>query len=284
MLYQDRLHAKILASSPVCVGLDPMLTSLPEGVPRTIEGLKAFCVGIIDAVKSTACCVKPQLAYFERHGWQGMKVFWELCEYAQSQHLIVIADAKRGDIGPTCEAYADAYLGYGLPVDAITLSPYLGSDGIRPFIDRAMKYEKGCYVLVRTSNPSAGELQDLPVGDEALHEHLAQLVESWSLAQLGATISLSCVGAVVGATYPEEMKYLRTLMPHVPFLIPGYGAQGATATDAAFGFLPDGTGAVVSASRSILYASSGDDWQQAATLAVQAMAREMKTALTTKRA
>lgn len=282
MLYPDRLHAKILASSPVCVGLDPVVEKLPEGLPRNTDGVKDFCFGIIDAVKATACSVKPQLAYFERLGWEGMKVFWEVCEYAKMQHLIVIADAKRGDIGPTCEAYADAYLGYGLPVDAITVSPYLGSDGIQPFIDRAMKYEKGCYVLVRTSNPSAMELQDLPVGDEAVHEHLAQLVESWSLVQLGTTPSLSCVGAVVGATYPEEMKYLRTLMPHVPFLIPGYGTQGGTASDAALGFLPDGTGAIVSASRSILYASSGKDWQMAATLATQVMERELKSALTNK--
>src|SRR4029077_4161317 len=139
-----------------------------------------------------------------------------------------------------------------------------GSDGIKPFIERCAKNDKGIFVLVKTSNPSSGELQDLPIGDEAVHEHLAQLVESLGAQCIGEQSNLSFIGAVVGATYPEEMKYLRTLMPHIPFLIPGYGAQGGTAADVKYGFVPDGTGAVVPASRSIMYASKGADWREAA--------------------
>jgi len=279
MHYADRLTEKIKASSPVCVGLDPVIETLPEGLSKDLVGMKEFCLGIIDAVKSTASSVKPNLAFFERHGWQGMKVFFEVCEHAQKQDLIVIADGKRNDIGTTCDAYADAYLGKDSPIDALTVTPYLGSDGITPFIQRCKENDKGIYILVKTSNESSGEIQDLPVGDEYLHEHLAQLVESWATNILGEVSSLSAVGAVVGARYPEEMKYLRTLMPHVPFLIPGFGSQGGTAEDAAKGFLPNGTGALVNASRSIIYASSDTDWAEAAAKAVLAMKEDLAKAL-----
>jgi orotidine-5'-phosphate decarboxylase len=229
-------------------------------------------------VKETACAVKPQLAYFELLGWEGMKALYEVSAYAQKTGLLVIADGKRNDIGSTCDAYADAYLGADKPFDALTISPYLGSDGVVPFIKRCEANGKGIYVLVKTSNESSGELQDLPAGDESVHEHLAQLVESWAAQKIGVR-NLSSVGAVVGATYPEELKYLRTLMPHVPFLIPGYGAQGGTADDSKFGFLPDGTGAVVNSARGIIYASAKQDWQQAAGKAAEAMATDLKRAL-----
>lgn len=274
MHFADALQTKIKESSPVCVGLDPVLEKLPDGIEKSVSGIKEFCIGIIDSVKNTASCIKPQLAYFEIHKWEGMKVFWEVSEYAKKQGLIVIADGKRNDIGSTCDAYADAYLFKGSPIDALTVNPYLGSDGIKPFIERAEKNEKGLFILVKTSNASSGELQDLPIGDEALHEHLAQLVESWGAQHIGST-NLSLIGAVVGATYPEELKYLRTLMPHIPFLIPGYGAQGGTATDIKHGFLPDGTGAIVNASRSILFASSKKDWKDAAAKAASEMAKEL---------
>lgn len=279
MHFADALTARVRLTSPVCVGLDPHLSKLPEGIARDAAGVLAFNTGIIDAVADIAACVKPQLAYYELLGWEGMKAFWETCAYAKEKGLLVIADGKRNDIGATCEAYADAYLSAESPVDALTVTPYLGSDGVNPFIERCAKNAKGIFVLVKTSNESSGELQDLPVGDEVVHEHLAQLTESWAAQQLGPETNLSCVGAVVGATYPEEMKYLRTLMPHVPFLIPGYGAQGGTAQDAVRGFLPDGTGAVVNASRSILYASSGADWQDGARKAAQAMAGELRAAM-----
>ncbi len=276
MHYADRLTARIQKTSPVCVGLDPMLGSLPEGIEKNVAGVEKFCKGIVDAVKDTACAVKPQLAYFELLGWEGMKVFFEICAYAQKQNLIVIADGKRNDIGSTCEAYAEAYLGEGKPIDALTVSPYLGSDGIVPFTKLCAQNERGIYVLVKTSNPSSGELQDLPTGDEAVHEHLAQLVEGWAATIIGEDSSLSCIGAVVGATYPEELKYLRTLMPHVPFLIPGYGAQGGTAADCRAGFLGNGTGAIVNAARSILYASKKSDWQKEAAKAATLMATDLQ--------
>ncbi len=278
MHYADRLQKRIKETSPVCVGLDPMVSSLPEGITKDAEGVQKFCFGIIDAVKDITSCVKLQMAYFELLGWKGMKVFFEVSAYAKAAGLIVIADGKRNDIGSTCEAYADAYLGKESPIDALTVSPYLGSDGIRPFMKRCAENDKGIYVLVKTSNPSSGELQDLPVGDEALHEHLAQIVESWSTELLGKG-NISSMGAVVGATYPEEMKYLRTLMPHVPFLIPGFGAQGGTAKDVAAGFLSDRTGAVVNSGRSILSASSGKNWQAAAHDAASAMADALGAAL-----
>lgn len=263
----------------MCIGLDPQVGKLPEGITKDAKGVQDFCVGIIDAVADIAVCVKPQLAYFEVLGWEGMKVFWEICLHAKHRGLLVIADGKRNDIGTTCEAYADAYLSKDSPVDALTVSPYLGSDGIKPFMERCGKNDKGIFVLVKTSNPSSGELQDLPIGDEVVHEHMAQLVESWSTGYLGPESNLSAVGAVVGATYPEELKYLRTLMPHVPFLIPGYGAQGGTAGDVKHGFIADGTGAIVNSSRSIIYASGKKDWKEASKKAAEEMAEELKSNL-----
>ncbi|MFA6259802.1 MAG: orotidine-5'-phosphate decarboxylase [Candidatus Peribacteraceae bacterium] len=282
MHFADSLMQAVQSRSPVCVGLDPRMDKLPEVMPRDAAGVLQFCKGIIDATADIAACVKPQLAFFEVLGWEGMQVFWETCAYAKEKGLLVIADGKRNDIGSTAEAYADAYLHELSPIDALTVTPYLGSDGIAPFIERCTRNNKGIFVLVKTSNPSSGELQDLPTGDQAVHEHMAQLVESWGMHHLGEQSTFSCVGAVVGATYPEELKYLRTLMPHCPLLIPGYGAQGGTAQDVKHGFVPDGTGAIVNASRSIIYTSKGEDWQNAAHKAAEDMAKEIKNALHTE--
>ena len=276
MHFADALTAQTQRTSAVCVGLDPQLSKLPEGIEKSPQGVQEFCTGIIDAVAETAVCVKPNLAFFEILGWAGMRVFWEVCLHAKHRGLMVIADGKRNDIGSTCEAYADAYLNKESPIDSLTVTPYLGSDSVKPFIERCEKNGKGIFVIVKTSNPSSGEIQDLPVGDEVVHEHLAQLVEGWSTRVLGTSSGFSSVGAVVGATYPEELKYLRTLMPHVPFLIPGYGAQGGSAEDVKHGFLPDGTGAIVNASRSIIYASSEVDWKEAAGEAAKKMAKELR--------
>lgn len=276
MHFADALTARIAKFSPVCVGLDPQLSKLPDDISKNTVGVQNFCMGIIDAVADIASCVKPQLAFFEVLGWEGIKVFWEVCLHAKHRGLIVIADGKRNDIGSTCEAYADAYLSAESPIDALTVTPFMGSDGIFPFIDRCKKNDKGIFVQVKNSNPSSGEIQNLPIGDEVVHEHLAQLVESWGTTCLGEKSSLSCVGAVVGATYPEELKYLRTLMPHIPFLIPGYGAQGGKAGDVRHGFIQGGTGAIVNASRSIIYASSGKDWKDAASKATQKMKKELE--------
>lgn len=276
MHFADALTKATKEKSPVCVGLDPRLDKLPEGITKDPEGVLEFSKGIIDTAKDIACIVKPQMAYFEALGWEGMKVFWDVCAYAKENGLLVIADGKRNDIGSTCEAYADAYLHKDSPIDALTVSPYLGSDGINPFIERCVQNDKGIFVLIKTSNPSSGELQDLPVGDEVVHEHMAQLAESWGAQHIGPDTNLSCIGAVVGATYPEELKYLRTLMPHIPFLIPGYGAQGGSADDVKHGFIADGTGAIVNSSRGIIYASSGADWKDAANKATLEMAEALQ--------
>jgi orotidine-5'-phosphate decarboxylase len=279
MHFGDALTEAAQKKTCICVGLDPQLSKLPEGIKKDASGVLEFNKGIIDATKDIATCIKPQLAYYELLGWEGIKVFWQTCTYAKEQSLLVIADGKRNDIGTTCEAYADAYLGKDSPVDALTVTPYLGSDGITPFVERCTKNDKGIFVLVKTSNESSGEIQDLPVGDEVVHEHVAQLVESWGAQHIGSKTNLSFIGAVVGATYPEEMTYLRTLMPHIPFLIPGYGAQGGKATDVARGFLADGTGAVVNAARSIIFASAKKDWQDAARKAAEEMAKEITSAI-----
>lgn len=275
MHFADHLTEQTQKKSPVCVGLDPVLEKLPEGLTRDLGGMLAFNRGIIDAVADIVVCVKPQLAYYELLGWEGMKVFWETCSYAKEKGLIVIADGKRNDIGSTCEAYADAYLYDESPVDALTVNPYLGSDGILPFVERCRQNNKGIFILVKTSNASSGEIQDLPSGDEAVHEHIAQLVEAWGREEIGES-GFSSIGAVVGATYPEELTYLRGLMARSILLLPGYGAQGATAADVKRGFLENGTGAIVNAARSIIYASSGKDWQEAAELEATKMAEEMR--------
>jgi len=278
MHFADSLIKATKSKSPVCVGLDPALKNLPEGITKDPAGMLTFCKGIIDAVKDIAACVKPQMAYFEVLGWEGMRVFWDVCAYAKLQNLLVIADGKRNDIGSTCEAYADAYLHAGSPIDALTVSPYLGSDGIQPFIERCAKNDKGIFVLVKTSNASSGELQDLTIGDEAVHEHMAQLVAGWGAEALGTESHYSCVGAVVGATYPEELKYLRSLMPNTPILIPGYGAQGGTAADVAHGFV-NGIGAIVNSARGIIFASKGKDWKEAAKEAAKKMQTELKAVI-----
>jgi len=300
MHFADALTAKSKSKAPICVGLDPNLSKLPEGIAKDSSGVLEFCKGIIDAIAEFAPVVKPQMAYFEVLGWEGMKTFYETCEYAKSKDLLVIADGKRNDIGSTCDAYAQAYLNANSPIDALTVSPYLGSDGIKPFIEKCAENNKGIFVLVKTSNPSSGELQDIPTGDEVVHEHIAQLVESWAtssataaedrgstklttgnLPLLGPETKYSCVGAVVGATYPEELKYLRTLMPHCPFLIPGYGAQGGGAADTKAGFAPNGTGAIVNSSRGIIFASQGSDWREAAGKAASKMADEINAVIGT---
>ena len=278
MHFADALIRATKEKSPVCVGLDPALKNLPEGITKDAKGILEFSKGIIDAVKDAASCVKPQMAYFEALGWEGMKVFWDVCTYAKLQGLLVVADGKRNDIGSTCEAYADAYLHADSPIDALTVSPYLGSDGVKPFIERCMKNGKGIFVLVKTSNASSGELQDLTVGDESVHEHMAHLVASWGADDLGDEFHYSSVGAVVGATYPEELAYLRSIMPNTPILIPGYGAQGGTAADVARGFV-EGIGAIVNSSRGIIFASKGGDWREASGAAAESMRHDLQSAL-----
>ena len=308
--FADRLCAAIeRTKSPVVVGLDPRLDNLPElllstcrrefgATPRAAgEALWRFNRAIIDAVHDLVPAVKPQVAFYERYGLEGMRAFARTARYARDMGLLVIADAKRNDMGSTAEAYADAFLGMptafdqdqpsDFAADALTVNAYLGSDGVRPFVDQASQHGNGLFVLVKTSNASSGELQDLLVNGRPLYEHLGALVEAWGEDNRGAC-GYSAVGAVVGATYPGEARRLRTLMPHTLFLVPGYGAQGATAADVVGSFDAEGQGAVVNASRSIIFAYrsksyasqySPDAYAEAARAATQQMIQEIQQAL-----
>ena len=234
---------------------------------------------MVDVVASQVPAVKFQAAYYEAYGPEGLSALHATAASARSKGLIVLIDGKRNDIGSTAEAYARAYLGR-VPVgdrtepsweaDALTVNPYLGSDGIAPFIATAEAEGKGLFVLVRTSNPSAGEFQDLVADGRPLYRHVAEHLARWAEPVRGAS-GYSLVGAVVGATYPEELAELRGAMPGVPFLVPGYGAQGGTAADVAAAFDANGLGAIVNNSRGLTFAYKkpayrsrfGDDWQRA---------------------
>ncbi len=259
--------------APVCVGLDPMLSYIPEHILKksfgefgeTLEGAADavwnFNKEIIDATYDLIPSVKPQLAMYEQFGIEGLKVYDRTVKYCQGKGLLVIADAKRGDIGSTSAAYATAHLGKvkvgnsvctAFNTEFMTVNPYLGTDGIKPFVDVCKSDDKGLFILVKTSNPSSGEFQDRLIDGKPLYEHVAEKVVEWGSDCMDG--SYSNVGAVVGATYPEMGAILRKLMPHTYFLVPGYGAQGGTAKDLKACFNEDGLGAVVNSSRGIIAA------------------------------
>ncbi len=266
-------------SNPTVVGLDPKLDYLPDFILKnsfasfgeTLEGaanaIFEFNKGIIDAIYDIVPAVKPQSAYYEMYGWQGVKALYRTIQYAKEKGLFVIADVKRNDIGSTAEAYAAAYLGEtsvgdkriaAFNADAATINPYLGTDGISPFT----KLEKMVFVLVKTSNPSSGELQDLMLDDIAVYQYMASLVEKWGGGKTGR-YGFSNAGAVVGATYPKQLEMLRKDNPSTFFLVPGYGAQGAGAGDIACAFNANGLGAIINASRSIICAYKAHGGTQA---------------------
>ncbi|WP_055427823.1 orotidine-5'-phosphate decarboxylase [Bifidobacterium aesculapii] len=273
----DRLIDAIEATqNPSVVGIDPTEALVPPQVVasfadevrdsvETPEELPAaqlavafyeFNRTIIDAVAGIVPAVKPQIAMYEALGPAGIDVYTMTCDYAASRGLYVLADVKRGDIGSTAAAYAHMLTGVDgfdpWKVDAVTVNPYLGTDGITPFVDAAKESDKDLFVLVRTSNPSSSELQMLDLADGSkVYEHVADLVEGWGADSIGAHC-YSRVGAVVGATHPEEGKALRARMPHTFFLVPGYGAQGGTAADVRGMFDADGSGAIVNSSRGII--------------------------------
>ncbi len=281
-MFVDRLIKKIKeTNNPSVVGLDPRLEFIPahikekafkesgEGLAGAAAAILDFNKKIIDAVYDVVPAVKPQLAYYEMYGIEGIKAFYGTIEYAKSKGLIVIADGKRNDIGSTAEAYSAAYLGStsvngkNIPVfdsDALTVNPYLGYDGIKPFLSDCESYGKGIFVLVKTSNKSSGQLQDmLTQYGKSIYEIVAELVNDWGKAQVGE-FGYSSIGAVVGATYPNQAKILRGIMKKAYILVPGYGAQGGTAKDAAHCFNKDGLGAVINASRSIMCAYQSEKW------------------------
>lgn len=262
--------------SHAVVGLDPVLPRLPAFIRREASGrygptargaaaaFLAFNRLVIDAVADQVAAVKPQSAFYEAYGHHGVEAFWETVKYARSKEVPVIADAKRGDIGSTAEAYAAGFFGHPNPLevwedpdlwaDSLTVNPYLGSDGLEPFVRRCKERGTGIFILVKTSNPSSGELQDQELfSGETLAQQVAKLVDQLGLGLVGEE-GYSSVGAVVGATYPEDLARFRADMPRALILVPGYGAQGGTGDDVVHAFNQDGLGALVNASRSVIFA------------------------------
>ncbi len=300
MHYADRLvEAVTRAGNPVCVGIDPRPEDLPlgllDGFPGDRAGVAAamgtFGKAVVDVVAGRVALVKFQAAFYEAYGPEGMAALGETIHHARNRGLIVILDGKRNDIGSTAEAYARAYLGK-VPVggafvpswdaDAITVNPYLGVDGISPFVKVAAREGKGLFVLVRTSNASAREFQDLVAEGKPVYRHVADRLAGWAASHRGAS-GYSLVGAVVGATYPAELAELRAALPGVPFLVPGYGTQGASAADVAPAFDADGLGAVVNNSRGLSFAYShskyktkfASNWQGAVEAALADMVDDL---------
>ena len=225
--------------------------------------MKRFGCDIVEAVAPYAVAVKPQLAYFEPYGSYGLRAYETIVAAAREAGLLVVADGKRNDIGSTAEAYAAAFLGEESPLaaDAVTVNAYLGEDGVAPFLALAREHGKGIFVLVKTSNPSSGQFQDLVADGRPIYEHVAAAVEQWS-TPVGES-GYGPAGAVVGATYPEQLRQLRTAMPHAVFLVPGFGAQGGTADDVVGAFDENGLGAVVNSSRQVIFAYRDAGWQGA---------------------
>ncbi|MCD8132491.1 MAG: orotidine-5'-phosphate decarboxylase [Clostridiales bacterium] len=274
----DRLIEKIKKTgAPIVVGLDPMLSYVPEHIQKksfaeygeTLEGaadaIWNFNREIIDATYDLIPAVKPQVAMYEQFGVEGMRAFQKTVAYCHEKDLVVIGDVKRGDIGSTSAAYAAGHLGsvqvgsrtYApFDEDFITVNPYLGTDGIKPFADVCKEKKKGLFILVKTSNPSSGEFQDRLIDGKPLYEHVAEKVAAWGEDCMGD--SYSQIGAVVGATYPEIGKALRKVMPKSFILVPGYGAQGGKGKDLVHYFNEDGLGAIVNSSRGIIAAYRQD--------------------------
>ena len=278
----NQLTAKIQKTgAPIVVGLDPMLKFVPEHIKKkafeqfgeTLEGaaeaIWQFNKGIVDAVCDLVPAVKPQIAMYEQFGIPGLSAFAKTVSYCKEKGLLVIGDIKRGDIGSTSSAYAVGHLGkvavgsksyYGFDEDFVTVNPYLGSDGVKPFIDVCKEEKKGIFVLVKTSNPSSGEFQDRIIDGKPLYEHVGKMVDEWGKELMGDAYSY--VGAVVGATYPEMGKVLRDIMPKAYILVPGYGAQGGKGKDLTHFFNKDGLGAIVNSSRGIIAAYQSDAYKE----------------------
>ncbi len=299
---QDRIRE---LKNPTVAGLDPRIEYVPAHLQeesfaqfgRTLEGaadaIWKFNQGLIDALCDVVPAVKPQSAYYENLGWRGMAVMEKTIQYAKEKGLYVIADIKRGDIGSTAAAYAEAWLGVTkvgeteCPVfdaDCVTLNGYMGSDAIRPFLDQCVARSKSAFILAKTSNPSSMELQDMVAGDRVVYTVMGDLIERWGKDTAGK-YGYNALGAVVGATHPSVLKELRRRLERTFFLVPGYGAQGGTAADVRYAFDELGRGAIVNASRSIMCAwqktgKEGMDYQEAARDAAIRMRDELKRYIT----
>ena len=280
----NKLIAKIQkTNAPIVVGLDPVMKFVPEHIQKaafaeygeTLEGaaeaIWQYNKGIVDAVYDLIPAVKPQIAMYEQFGIPGMIAFKKTVDYCKEKDLVVIGDVKRGDIGSTSEAYAVAHLGkvtvgsksyYGFDEDFATVNPYLGSDGINPFLKVCKEEKKGIFVLVKTSNPSSGEFQDKVMDEKHLYELVGEQVARWGAECMPESGNYSYVGAVVGATYPEQGKVLRKVMPRTFILVPGYGAQGGKGADLVHFFNADGLGAIINSSRGIIAAYQQEKYAQ----------------------
>lgn len=278
----NKLVSKIKkTNAPIVVGLDPMLNYVPDHIKEAAfkeygetlkgaaEAIWQFNKGIIDNTYDLIPAVKPQIAMYEQFGIEGLMAFKKTVDYAKSKDLVVIGDIKRGDIGSTSSAYAVGHIGkvqvgsktYSpFDEDFVTVNPYLGTDGIKPFVDVCKEEKKGIFILVKTSNPSSGEFQDRLIDGRPLYEHVGEKVAEWGAECMGD--SYSYVGAVVGATYPEQGKLLRKVMPKSFILVPGYGAQGGKGADLVHFFNEDGLGAIVNSSRGIIAAYKQDKYKE----------------------
>ena len=281
--FPDHLIAIIRKkNSCVVVGLDPHFKLIPDDIKQKFLNLHKpsleyaarvileFNIQVIDIITPYVGIVKPQIAFYELYGWWGIWAYAETIKYAKEKGLIVIGDVKRGDVPTTAEAYANAHIGEvyvndtietPFAADAVTVNPFLGTDSILPFIQTAKKHNKGIFILVKTSNPLSGEFQNLICGKKKLHEIIAEKTNEWGKDLIGKE-GYSAIGAVVGATFPKEITTLRKVMPIAFFLVPGYGAQGATVQDIKYCFNKDGLGAIINASRSILYAYDISPWKE----------------------
>lgn len=303
----NKLIAKIKkTNAPIVVGLDPMLNYIPSQIlnsafkeyGETLEGaaeaIWQFNKGIVDATYDLIPAVKPQIAMYEQFGIPGLMAYKKTIDYCKEKDLVVIGDIKRGDIGSTSAAYATGHLGHvkvgsksyaGFDEDFATVNPYLGSDGVKPFIEVCKEEKKGLFILVKTSNPSSGEFQDRIIDGRPLYEWVGEKVDQWGEEHMGD--GYSYIGAVVGATYPEMGKVLRKLMPKTFILVPGYGAQGGKGADLVHFFNEDGLGAIVNSSRGIIaaykqekYASVGEEnYGEASRMAVKDMIADIDSAL-----
>lgn len=275
----DKLIDRIKeTNNPTVIGIDPKYDMIPECIKNKYEqnmegvakAIEEFNKALIDATFDIIPAVKINIAFYEMYGLEGMKVFEETCKYAKEKGMLVMADIKRGDIGSTSKAYSNAFLGRTqigekeekiYDVDFVTLNPYMGIDSIKPFIEDCKKYNKGAFIIVKTSNPSSGDLQDLKLENgEEVYTRVAKLVEEWG-EDLRGKYGYSSISAVVGATYPKQLKDLRKTAPHIFFLIPGYGAQGGKAEDIALGFDSNGIGGIVNSSRGLMCAYKSDLWK-----------------------
>ena len=305
----NKLITKIQkTNAPIVVGLDPTMKFVPEFIKQkafaeygeTLEGaaeaIWQYNKGIVDAIYDLVPAVKPQVAMYEQFGIPGMIAFKKTVDYCKEKDLVVIGDVKRGDIGSTSESYAIAHLGKvqvgskklaAFDEDFATVNPYLGSDGIKPFTKVCAEEKKGIFVLVKTSNPSSGEFQDRLIDGRPLYEHMGEKVKAWGDECMPESGNYSYVGAVVGATYPEQGKILRKIMPNTFILVPGYGAQGGKGADLVHFFNEDGLGAIINSSRGIIaayqqeqYAHFGEQsYADASRAAVLAMREDIASAL-----